>query len=41
MAVVALVACAVGARISFSPKKLSRVVDLHGPPAFSGGQQVL
>ena len=41
MAEVSLVACAVGVRISFSPKKLSRVVDLHGPPAFSGGQQVL
>ena len=41
MAVVTFVARAVGVRISFSPKKLSRVVDLHGPPAFSGGQQVL
>ena len=41
MAVITLVACAADVRISFSVKKLSRVVDLHGPPAFSGGQQVL
>ena len=41
MAVITFVACAAGVRILFSAKKLSRVVDLHGSPAFSGGRQVL